>query len=48
LDNLECHTLKLDLVLDNQRLAGVVNRLVELCGDGVVGSDIFDNYGKAR
>ena len=31
-------TLKLDLVLDNERVLLVVDLLRELCGDGVVGS----------
>lgn len=37
-------TLKLDLVLDNQRLVGGVNGLVKFCGNGVVGGNILDNF----
>lgn len=36
-------TLKLDLVLNYKRLAFVVDRLVELGRNGMVGGCIFDN-----
>lgn len=37
------HTLKLDLILDNKRLALGVNLLSELGGDGVVSGRVLDN-----
>jgi hypothetical protein len=36
-------TLRLDLILDNKRLVLVVNLLVELGRNGVVGSDVLDD-----